>query len=99
MTYCGKCGKEFKDDFKPGRNESCPNCGRDLRICLNCQFYAPGRQHDCSEHIEEGVKEKDRGNFCDWFKMKHADSFEAIQQSDSERKKEEARRKLEQLFK
>ncbi len=39
-------------------------------MCLNCEFYAPGRQYDCRETIPEEVRDKDRANFCDYFRLK-----------------------------
>jgi hypothetical protein len=62
---CYFCGNEFLE--KVYKNTECPVCGKDLKICLNCKFYEPGAHWDCRETISEGVKEKDRANFCDYF--------------------------------
>lgn len=64
---CALCGTLVEPGVKPGRRDLCPACGRELRTCLNCRFYSPGSQWDCSESIDQAVREKDRANFCDWF--------------------------------
>ena len=50
------------------RNTVCPGCGRDLRVCRNCVFYSPGSHWDCRETIREAVRDKERANFCDYFR-------------------------------
>ncbi len=52
---------------KPGFNETCDSCGRDLHVCLNCRFFLPGARGDCAESEAEAPTEKDRRNQCDWF--------------------------------
>ncbi len=70
MRACHFCGHAVAEDLPLGRSTACPQCQRDLKICLNCQFYAPGAHWDCRETISEPVREKDRGNFCDFFRFK-----------------------------
>ncbi len=65
MGRCFFCGTEF--DFPVYRTTVCPSCGKDLKICLNCKFYAPGSHYDCNETIREPVRDKERANFCDFF--------------------------------
>ena len=50
------------------RDSVCPSCGADLHSCLNCSFYAPGSHYDCHETVEEPVRDKEKSNFCDFFK-------------------------------
>ena len=69
MSYCYACGYEFPDDFKVFRTTDCPSCGRDVKVCLNCIFYSPGSHYDCRENVPEAVKEKDKSNFCEYFKL------------------------------
>ena len=64
MRSCHFCGAEVDGSRPVGRSSTCDDCGKDLRICLNCAFYAPGSHWDCRETIDEAVREKDRGNFC-----------------------------------
>ena len=43
---------------------------RPLRCCKNCEFYAPGAHWDCRETVPEQVVDKERGNFCDYFRAR-----------------------------
>jgi hypothetical protein len=65
-TFCYHCGARLSLPLY--RSSLCPACAREARVCLNCTFYEPGRQYDCREHIPEPVAEKDRANFCDYFR-------------------------------
>ena len=73
MHACHNCGHQFGPHDEIYRSTVCPECGRDVKVCLNCRFYAPGQHWDCHETIDEQVKDKDRANFCSWFKMSDAD--------------------------
>ncbi|WP_027728320.1 hypothetical protein [Treponema sp. C6A8] len=64
---CKKCGKPMPEGTIY-RDSTCQNCGADLHSCINCKFYAPGSHYDCHETIEEPVRDKERSNFCDFFK-------------------------------
>ena len=39
-------------------------------MCKNCTFYEPGAHWDCRETIPEAVRDKERANFCDYFKLR-----------------------------
>ncbi len=67
MAYCYSCGSELPDTLQIGRSTACPTCDKDVRVCLNCAFYAPGAHWDCRETISEPVRDKERANFCDSF--------------------------------
>jgi len=67
MGTCYFCGTTI--DTPVYRSSLCPVCGKDLRICLNCSFYSPGSHWDCRETIGEAVKDKERANFCDFFRL------------------------------
>ena len=66
---CWKC-KNPIEQTEIYRSATCPNCGADLHACLNCQFYAPGSHYDCHETVDEEVRDKERANFCDSFRVK-----------------------------
>ncbi len=70
MKKCHKCGAAIEAD-KVSRRDECPGCGSDVRVCLNCRFYSPGRANACEEPQVEPVKEKDRSNYCDFFSFIH----------------------------
>jgi hypothetical protein len=92
VKTCFKCGAGLEIDFV-GRREECPNCGADVHVCLNCDFYELGRANDCREPQAEPVKEKDRSNFCGFFRFKEAG--DAVKKSG----KDEADRLWQDLFK
>lgn len=69
MKTCFKCGTAIELE-KVSRRDECPRCGTDLRVCLNCAFYAESRANACAEPRVEPVKEKDRANYCDFFRFK-----------------------------
>ncbi|MGQ0657617.1 MAG: hypothetical protein ACT4NU_05905 [Chromatiales bacterium] len=68
---CWKCGSVLKDVPLPmGRLQECPACRTDLHVCRMCEFYDPRVAKSCSEPIAEEVKDKERSNFCGYFKAK-----------------------------
>lgn len=64
---CSFCGVAMPADRKPGFNETCETCGRDLHACLNCRFHRSGARWDCAETVQEPVTDKERRNLCDWY--------------------------------
>lgn len=65
--HCHKCTTEIKLDGPIGRNETCSNCGADLRCCRNCTHYEPTCYNSCRESQAERVLDKEKRNFCDFF--------------------------------
>lgn len=70
MRKCCFCGQAIDDKMEIFRSLECPSCRLDLKICLNCIFYSPGSHWDCRETVPEQVKDKEKANFCDYFKFK-----------------------------
>lgn len=65
---CWRCGANLKAVPLPyGRRSECPACHAELHACRMCRHYAPGKAKQCLEPMAEEVKDKTRGNFCDWF--------------------------------
>lgn len=52
------------------RTATCAVCGADLHVCRNCRFYEPGSHYDCHETVDEEVRDKERANFCGWFRAR-----------------------------
>ena len=52
------------------RTDSCSTCYSDLKCCLNCTFFDPGRNNQCAEPAAEWVPEKEKANFCEFFTFK-----------------------------
>lgn len=92
-TMCYFCGATIDTSAKIFRSSTCPSCGKDLKICLNCRFYDAGAHWQCRETIPEPVREKDRANFCDCFQLSTADSKGA-----NGGKNEKAREQFKSLF-
>ena len=64
---CWKCHKETNIE-KTVRGDECPLCHADLHVCKACEFYESGAHNDCRETSAEFVSDKERGNFCDYFR-------------------------------
>ena len=64
---CWKCHKEIAIE-KPVRGDECPLCHADLHVCKACEFYESGAHNDCRETSAEFVSDKERGNFCYYFR-------------------------------
>jgi hypothetical protein len=68
---CWKCGASLKTEPLPlSRRAVCAVCDAELHVCRLCQFYDPRVSDQCTEDRAEQVREKDRANFCDYFKPK-----------------------------
>ena len=65
---CWKCRKETNIE-KPVRGDECPNCHADLHVCKACDFYESGSHNDCRESSADFVSDKERSNFCDYFRV------------------------------
>jgi hypothetical protein len=94
MRTCHFCGRQLDEKMEVYRASTCVSCGKDLKICYNCRFYSKGIHNDCLETSAEPVRDKDRSNFCDYFKFKDAASAE---RSSSDRK-QDARESFLNLF-
>ena len=64
-----KCKNLVTLEFVSRRDE-CRACGSDLHVCLNCTFFDETKSNKCREPQTEYVKEKDRSNYCDYFRFK-----------------------------
>lgn len=94
---CHFCGTTVENPREVYRSSSCASCKRDLKICLNCRFYSPGAHWDCSETIDEPVRDKDRANFCTFFSFRESPLHSAGQDQSADAR-QKAKRKLDQLF-
>jgi hypothetical protein len=78
---CWNCGQAL-GHLDYGRQDSCPKCGRDTRVCKGCEFYDKGSNNDCRESQAERVVDKEKSNFCDYFRPR-AGSGSGAQSRDS----------------
>ena len=93
MRACYSCGQTLGEDMKVFRGTGCSSCGRDLRVCRNCEFYCPGSHWDCHETIDEQVIDKEKANFCSYFRFRPSEKSD---KEDSPR--QEARSDFDRLF-
>ena len=91
---CWKCGVQLKNVLLPfSRYEECSSCKADMHVCVSCKNFDPAVSDSCREDRADFVLDKDRANFCDYFKanpraFKKTDGLEA----------REAKSKLAELF-
>jgi hypothetical protein len=93
MRACYACGAVLDEKLEVHRTTECPSCRRDLHVCRNCTFYAPGSHWDCAETVPECVVDKERSNFCDYFRYRIGPPPSA-----STDKSGETRKRLDRLF-
>lgn len=66
---CFKCGSSLDALTLPlSRQDQCPQCARYLHVCRMCEFYDAQVARQCREDDAEEVMDKEKPNFCDWFK-------------------------------
>ncbi|MCY4643076.1 MAG: hypothetical protein OXB88_00495 [Bacteriovoracales bacterium] len=51
------------------RGDECPHCSASLRVCKMCTFYDASLYNECKEPVAERVVEKEKPNFCDFFRL------------------------------
>lgn len=66
---CWKCGASLADLSLPLRRlDECRHCHAELHVCKLCEWYSLSVAKHCRETVAEEVKDKERANFCDYFK-------------------------------
>jgi hypothetical protein len=65
---CWKCGTTSGMLLPLGRSDECPRCLAELRSCRQCEFYDAHAGRECLEPQAEPGSDKERANFCDWFR-------------------------------
>jgi hypothetical protein len=92
--HCYRCGASLEALSLPfSRQDECPGCGNYLHVCKMCVHYDRNVPRQCREDGAEDVKEKDRLNFCDWYKPSER-AFDADRKADED----QARAALDALF-
>ncbi len=91
---CWKCGTELRNLLLPfSRYEECSACKADLHVCLACKNYDGNLSDACREDRADFVLDKDKANFCDYFKA----NPKAYKKQDNAEARA-ARAKLAELF-
>jgi hypothetical protein len=69
IIRCYRCGESLAALTLPfSRRDECPSCTAHLHVCRMCRFFDPAAPKQCREDDAEEVTEKERVNFCEWFK-------------------------------
>lgn len=91
---CWKCGTSLAELSLPlQRLDECKRCGAELHVCKLCEWYSIAVAKHCREPIAEEVKDKERANFCDYFKPK-PDAYSTVGTNAASRAKSD----LDALF-
>ncbi len=91
---CYSCGTEIElIGGRVGRGDSCDKCRNDVHVCRNCIHYDRTAYNECREPMAERVVDKEKRNFCDYFKPGGAGGATAGDE------KAAAMKKLDDLFK
>ena len=68
-TSCYKCRGELEWEAFIPRTRECPNCYASVHSCSMCHFYDKSCYNECREPSAERVTDKEKANFCDYFKL------------------------------
>lgn len=103
MKQCYNCGWEWKQPQTPAFREMCPRCDSFLHSCKNCSLFDATAPQMCKSSTVESVGEKDRGNFCDEFRLREIESAKPAQKakkvfSAKQEEKLDPREKWRRLF-
>ncbi len=91
---CWHCGADIGEFRSPySRYEECQACNADLHVCLMCRSYDDSVSDACREDRADFVLDKDRANFCDYFKPRTG-----AHRPRDDRQAREARARLAELF-
>ena len=81
---CYRCGESLAALSLPlSRRDQCPQCSADLHVCKMCSFFDARVTRQCREDGAEDVTDKERPNFCDWFKPSDA-AFDPNRKSEAD---------------
>ncbi|MBA2661988.1 MAG: hypothetical protein H0U74_06805 [Bradymonadaceae bacterium] len=95
MSYtftCWSCKKDTEKEDKIFRTDHCPHCYAAMKSCMNCSYYDAYAHNECKEPMAEYTKDKERANFCDYFKC-------GTNAAEGPNAAEIAKAKLDALFK
>lgn len=91
---CWSCKTETEMHTQVFRSHRCRHCDADMLACRNCRFYDPQASKQCREPVSEPVHDKEKANFCDYFRpADHSDGGPEVSEAEA------ARARLNDLFK
>ena len=91
---CYRCGASLEALSLPfSRQDECPGCHNYLHVCKMCTHFDARVPRQCREDGAEEVTEKERPNFCDWYRPSDT-AFDA----GRKQQEDQARAALDALF-
>lgn len=90
---CWNCSTDIDCSDKARFRDTCPQCGSYVHCCLNCRFYSKQSSDQCREPLADRVGTKENANYCEYFEPNTEGPV------FSHNRAEEAKQKLEDLFK
>jgi len=94
VLRCFRCGESLERLSLPlSRRDACPACHVHLHVCRMCRYFDAHVPRMCREDDAEDVSDKEKVNFCDWFKPS-ADAFDEARAGEAAK----ARSELDALF-
>ncbi len=91
---CFKCGNIEEVSESVSMRAECEKCSSDLHCCRNCSFYSESSYNECKESQADRVLEKEKANYCDYFRA----NDETSSSSPLTSSKEDVYKKLDSLF-
>ena len=75
-VVCYQCHKslELENEQRILRHEECTFCQVSLYCCRMCVFYDRSSYNECREPLAERIVDKEKANFCSYFKIRGGDS-------------------------
>lgn len=92
MGVCVVCSTAVDDEFPISRLAHCPKCMADLHACRQCLWYDVNVSKQCREPMVEWIADKEKSNFCDYYKLNTKTKVDADTKSDA------AKEALKKLF-
>lgn len=93
MGVCVVCGTLVDPEPPVSRRDYCQKCKSDLHACRQCYWYDVRVAKQCREPMAEWIADKEKANFCDYFKLNDKTSEVGDDKASS------SREALERLFK
>ncbi len=90
MPKCYKCSNELRAEFDYGRQDSCPKCNFSTHVCMNCVHFDRSKYNECTEPVADRVVDKEKSNFCDYFKAGNPGDTTGASKADAARTAAEA---------
>jgi len=68
MPACVRCGGDITA-VRVFRQTLCPHCDAYLHACVQCSFHDPTASNQCLEPQAEHVANREKANFCEFFRL------------------------------